>query len=134
MSASFAAAAKPFGGFDFNLRGKTPAEQIYCIDGIGFDGITMWINNAADLAKLEAYQKEKPDLKLIAALVGPTVNKLESFDREQMRQLASKVATMQGKSGLSSKNPRISPKKPWPDLRSSANYRCGKMRCLTVST
>ena len=73
MSASFSAAENPFGVFDFDLRGKTPAEQIRSIDGIGFDGITMWINNAADLAKLEACQKEKPDLKLIAALVGPTV-------------------------------------------------------------
>jgi hypothetical protein len=73
MSTSFVAAENSFGVFDFDLRGKTPAEQIRSIDGIGFDGITMWINNAADLAKLEAYQKEKPDLKLIAALVGPTV-------------------------------------------------------------
>jgi hypothetical protein len=111
MSASFAAAAKPFGGFDFNLRGKTPAEQIYCIDGIGFDGITMWINNAADLAILEACQKAKPDLKLIAALVGPTVNKPESFDREHMRQLASKVATMQGEIWLIIQKPKDQPEK-----------------------
>jgi hypothetical protein len=73
MTTSFVAAANPFGVFDFDLRGKTPAEQIQSIDGIGFDGITMWINNVTDLAKLEAYQKEKPDLKMIAALVGPTV-------------------------------------------------------------
>jgi|LakMenEpi05May12_1017382.scaffolds.fasta_scaffold00480_2 sugar phosphate isomerase/epimerase len=111
MSASFAAAANPFGVFDFDLRGKTPAEQIHSIDGIGFDGITMWINNAADLAKLEAYQKAKPDLKLIAALVGPTVGKPESFDRAHMRQLARKVASMQGKIWLIVQGPKDQPEK-----------------------
>lgn len=111
LSASQAIAENPFGVFDFDLRGKTPAEQIRSIDGIGFDGITMWINNAADLAKLEAYQKEKPDLKLIAALVGPTVGKPETLDREHMRQLARKVASMQGKIWLIIQGPKDDPEK-----------------------
>ena len=58
-----AAAENPFGLFDFNLRGKTPAEQIHSLDGIGYEGITLPLKTPKNLEMLEAYQAAKPDLK-----------------------------------------------------------------------
>lgn len=90
-------AANPFGLFDFNLRGADPAAQIRSLDGIGFDGITMPLNNPKDLAKLEAYQKAKPDLKLFAALYNINVDKPETFNRDHLRASARKLASMNAK-------------------------------------
>ncbi len=56
-STILALAENPFGLFDFNLRGKDPAQQIKSLDGIGYDGITMPLKTPKDLEKLEAYQK-----------------------------------------------------------------------------
>lgn len=97
LTVSIASAASPFGLFDFNLRGADPAAQIRSLDGIGYDGITMPLNNANDLAKLEAYQKAKPDLKLFAALFNINVDKPESFNRENLRATARKLASMDAK-------------------------------------
>lgn len=96
-TAYVAIAANPFGLFDFNLRGADPAAQIHSLDGIGYDGITMQLNNPADLAKLEAYQKAKPDLKLFAALYIINVDKPESFDRANLHAVARKLASMNAK-------------------------------------
>jgi hypothetical protein len=55
--------ANRFGVFDFNLRGKDPAEQIHSFDGIGFDRITMFIHQPKDLTRLEAFQAaNRPNL------------------------------------------------------------------------
>ena len=96
-SALLAAAANPFGLFDFNLRGKDPAEQIKSLGGIGYDGITMPLKSPADLAKLEAYQKAKPDLKLFAALCHIDYSKPADFNRDHFRKVVKKLATMDAK-------------------------------------
>jgi sugar phosphate isomerase/epimerase len=96
-SALFAAAENPFGLFDFNLRGKDPAEQIKSLDGIGYDGITMPLKTPKDLAKLEAYQKAKHDLKLFAALCHFDYSKPEDFDREHFRMVVKKLAGIDAK-------------------------------------
>ncbi len=89
------AVANPFGVFDFNLRGATPAEQIHSLDGIGFDGITMPLNSPKDLDRLEAYQKAKPDLKLIAALLHLQADK--PLPIEHLRLATQKAAAMNAK-------------------------------------
>jgi sugar phosphate isomerase/epimerase len=96
-SALFAAAANPFGLFDFNLRGKDPAEQIKSIEGIGYDGITMPLKTPKDLVKLEAYQKAKPDLKLFAALYHVDYSKPADFNREHFQKVVKKLAAMDAK-------------------------------------
>lgn len=88
-------AANPLGVFDFNLRGATPSEQIRSLDGIGFEGITMPLNSAKDLARLEAYQKAKPDLKLIAALLHLQADKPLPLDH--LKFVARKAAVMNAK-------------------------------------
>jgi sugar phosphate isomerase/epimerase len=90
-------AANPFGLFDFNLRGKTPAEQIHSLDGIGFDGITLPLNAPKDLVKLEAYQKAKPDLKVFAALIHLDADKPEAISRPHLQAVAKKLATLDAK-------------------------------------
>ncbi len=92
-----ASAAQPFGVFDFNLRGKTPAEQIHSLDGIGYDGITMQLNTPKSLATLEAYQAAKPDLTLLAAFVVIDYSKPESFNREHLKNVVKKLASMHAK-------------------------------------
>lgn len=87
--------ANPFGVFDFNLRGATPAEQIHSLDGIGFDGITMPLNSPKDLVRLEGYQKAKPDLKLIAALLHLQADK--PLPMEHLRLATRKAAAMNAK-------------------------------------
>ncbi len=96
-TACVAFAANPFGLFDFNLRGADPAAQIHSLDGIGYDGITMPLNNPKDLEKLEAYQKAKPDLKLFAALFNINVDKPESFNRANLHATARKLGSMNAK-------------------------------------
>ncbi len=89
------AVANPFGVFDFNLRGATPAEQIHSLDGIGFDGLTMLLNSPKDLERLDAYQKAKPDLKLIAALLHLQADK--PLPMEHLRLATHKAAAMSAK-------------------------------------
>lgn len=96
-STLFVAAESPFGLFDFNLRGKDPAEQIKSLDGIGYDGITMPLKSPKDLEKLEAYQKAKPDLKLFAALCHFDYSKPEDFNRDHFRIVVKKLAAMDAK-------------------------------------
>ena len=96
-SALFAAAANPFGLFDFNLRGKDPAEQIKSLDGIGYDGITLPLKTPKELEKLEAYQKAKPDLKLFAALCHYDYSKPADFNRNHFRKVVEKLAAMDAK-------------------------------------
>ncbi len=105
-SALFAAAENPFGLFDFNLRGKDPAEQIKSLDGIGFDGITMPLKTPKDLEKLEAYQKAKPDLKLFAALCHFDYSKPEDFNRDHFRNVVKKLAAMDAKVWLITGGPK----------------------------
>lgn len=90
-------AANPFGLFDFNLRGKTPADQIHSLDGIGFDGITMPLNAPKDLVKLEAYQQAKPDLKVFAALIHLDADKPESIQRPHLQAVVKKLASLDAK-------------------------------------
>lgn len=89
------AVANPLGVFDFNLRGATPAEQIHSLDGIGFEGLTMPLNSPKDLERLEAYQKAKPDLKLIAALLHLQAGKPLPLDH--LRLVTNKAAAMDAK-------------------------------------
>lgn len=96
-STLFAAATNPLGVFDFNLRGKDPAEQIHSLDGIGYDGVTMSLKTPQDLAKLEAYQKAKPDLKLFAALYHTDYSKPADFNRDHFRKVVQKLAAMNAK-------------------------------------
>ena len=96
-TALYAAAANPFGLFDFNLRGKDPAEQIHSLDGIGYDGITMPLKTPKDLEKLEAYQKAKPDLKLFAALCHIDYSRPADFNRDHFRKVVTKLAAMNAK-------------------------------------
>ena len=91
------AAANPFGVFDFDLRGKDPAEQIKSLDSIGYDGITMQLKTPKDLEKLEAYQKAKPDLKLFAALYQIDYSKPADFNRVHFRKVVKKLAAMDAK-------------------------------------
>lgn len=92
-SALFATATNPFGVFDFDLRGKDPAEQLRSVDGIGYEGFTMWFNND----KLKAYQNVKPDFKLVAAIVVIDIDKPESFKREHIKNASRKLASMNAK-------------------------------------
>ncbi len=92
-STLFAAAANPFGVFDFDLRGKDQEEQIRSVDNIGYEGFAMWFNNE----KIEAYQKAKPDFKLLAAIVVVDVDKPESFKREEVQIASRKLASMDAK-------------------------------------
>jgi sugar phosphate isomerase/epimerase len=92
-----ASAANPFGVFDFNLRGTTPAEQIKSLDGIGYDGITLPLNNPKNLATLEAYKAAKPDLKLIAALFNVDHSKPEPINREHLKNVVKALANYQAK-------------------------------------
>lgn len=96
-SALWAVAGNPFGVFDFNLRGKDPAEQIHSLDGIGFDGIAMPLNSPADLARLQAYLAAKPDLKLFAGLVHLQADKPQAIPRAHLRLVAAKLAEMHAK-------------------------------------
>ncbi|MGL5017727.1 MAG: sugar phosphate isomerase/epimerase family protein [Luteolibacter sp.] len=105
-TALFAAAENPFGLFDFDLRGKDPAEQIRSLDGIGFDGITMPLKTPQDLEKLEAYQKAKPDLKLFAALFDFNYSKPEDFNREHFENVVKKLAAMKAKVWLIVSGPK----------------------------
>ncbi|MFC7336059.1 sugar phosphate isomerase/epimerase family protein [Haloferula chungangensis] len=59
----------PFGVFDFNLRGKTPAEQIASLDGLGYDGLAMQLNTPQRLRTLEAYQAARPDFPLLVGFM-----------------------------------------------------------------
>lgn len=90
-------AAQPFGVFDFNLRGKTPAEQIHSLDGIGFDGIAMLLNTPKNLATLEAYKAAKPDLKLLAAFVSIDCAKPESINPEHLKNVVKVLASYHAK-------------------------------------
>ena len=99
-SVLWAVAQNPFGVFDFNLRGKDPAEQIHSLDGIGFDGIAMPLNSPADLARLEAYQKAKPDLKLLVALIHLQSDKPDAIPRAHLRTVAAKLAGLHAKMWL----------------------------------
>lgn len=92
-----ASAANPFGLFDFNLRGKTPADQIHSLDGIGFDGFTLPLSAPKDLVKLEAYQKAKPDLKVFAALIHLDADKPDAISRPHLQAVAKKLATLDAK-------------------------------------
>jgi sugar phosphate isomerase/epimerase len=92
-----AAAENPFGLFDFNLRGKTPAEQIHSLDGIGYEGITLPLKTPKHLQTLEAYRAAKPDLKVFAALVGIDYSKPGDFDREHMKKVVKTLATYHAK-------------------------------------
>lgn len=96
-SVLFAAASNPFGVFDFDLRGKDPAEQIQSVDGIGYEGFTMWFNNEQDLEKLKIYQKAKPDFKLFAAIIVIDIDKPESFRREHVKTASRKLASANAK-------------------------------------
>lgn len=99
-SSLWAVAENPFGVFDFNLRGNNPAEQIHSLDGIGFDGIAMPLNSPGDLARLQAYQKAKPDLKLFAGLIHLQSDKPEAIPRAHLRMVAAKLAEMHAKMWL----------------------------------
>jgi len=101
-----AAAENPFGLFDFNLRGKTPAEQIHSLDGIGYEGITLPLKTPKNLEMLEAYQAAKPDLKVFAALVGIDYSKPEDFNREHMKKVVKTLATFQAKLWLILNGPK----------------------------
>lgn len=93
-------AENPFGLFDFNLRGATPAEQIHSLDGIGFDGITMPLNSPKDLVKLEAYRAAKPDLKLFAGLVSLQSEHPDQIPRDHLRKVVAELAKMNAKMWL----------------------------------
>lgn len=97
LSTLSAFAANPFGVFDFDFRGKTPAEKIHSIDDCAFDGIAMWMNSPKDLEKFAAYQQAKPSTRLLAALLHLNADKPESFPREHLTKVAKKLATEQGK-------------------------------------
>jgi len=104
--------ANPFGVFDFNLRGKDPAEQIHSLDGIGFDGITMFIHQPKDLTRLEAFQAAKPDLRLCAGLYVVDYTKPEAFNRGHFNKVLKKLSSMDAKlwlilSGPKGNDPRI---------------------------
>lgn len=105
-STILALAGNPFGLFDFNLRGKDPAQQIKSLDGIGYDGITMPLKTPKDLEKLEAYQKAKPDLKLFAALCHIDYSKPEDFQREHFRLVVKKLAKLNAKVWLIISGPK----------------------------
>jgi sugar phosphate isomerase/epimerase len=105
-STILAMAGNPFGLFDFNLRGKDPAQQIKSLDGIGYDGITMPLKTPKDLEKLEAYQKAKPDLKLFAALCHIDYSKPEDFQREHFRLVVKKLAKLNAKVWLIISGPK----------------------------
>lgn len=106
FSALVAVAGNPFGVFDFNLRGKDPAEQIRSLDGIGYDGITMPLKSPKDLEKLEAYQKAKPDLRLFAALYHLDYSNPADFDRGHFRRVVGKLAAMDAKVWLIISGPK----------------------------
>lgn len=93
-------ARNPFGLFDFNLRGKDPAEQIHSLDGIGFDGIAMPLNAPKDLVKLQAYQAARPDLKLFAGLIHLQADMPDAIPRAHLRKVAAKLAQMDAKMWL----------------------------------
>lgn len=105
-STILALAGNPFGLFDFNLRGKDPAQQIKSLDGIGYDGITMPLKTPKDLEKLEAYQKAKPDLKLFAALCHIDYSKPEDFQREHFRLVVKKLSKLNAKVWLIISGPK----------------------------
>ena len=105
-SALIASAANPFGVFDFNLRGKDPAEQIHSLDGIGYDGIAMPLKTPQDLAKLDAYLKAKPDLKLFAGLYHTDYSKPADFNRDHFRKVVAKLAPMHAKVWLIISGPK----------------------------
>lgn len=99
-SLALAAGENPFGVFDFNLRGKDPASQIHSLDGIGYDGITMPLNNRADLVRLQAYQDAKPGLKVFAGLIHLQVDKPDAVPRAHLREVAATLAAMNAKMWL----------------------------------
>ncbi len=90
-------AAHPLGVFDFDLRGANPPEQIHSLDGIGFDGITMWMNSPQDLAKFKAYRVAVPATRLIAGLVILKADKPDGINFDHLRNVARELAGMNGK-------------------------------------
>ena len=116
-----AAAANPFGVFDFDLRGEDPAAQIHSLDGIGFDGIAVPLQSAKDLAKLEAYQQAKPDLKLFAALYYIDHSKPGNFNRDHFRKVVEKLATMNAKVWLILSGPKGADEKVVALVREAAD-------------
>ena len=112
LSAAFtlaAAAENPFGVFDFDLRGDDPAAQIHSLDGIGFAGITVSLQSAKDLAKLDAYQQAKPDLKVFAALYYIDHSKPANFKSDHFRKAVKKLASLNAKVWLILSGPKGSP-------------------------
>jgi sugar phosphate isomerase/epimerase len=82
--------ANPLGVFDFDFRGRTPAEKIKSIGGLGFEGIAMFFNGDNDIAKLEKYQAADPDLRFIAGLV--VNNHTGRLNIPQMERLIAKLS------------------------------------------
>jgi sugar phosphate isomerase/epimerase len=97
LSLNIAMAASPFGVFDFDLRGATPAEKIHSIDDCAFDGIAMWMNSPKELEKFNAYQSAKPSTRLLAALLHLHADKPADFNRDHLAKVAKKLATEHGK-------------------------------------
>ncbi len=92
-SPAFAAPpAIPFGVFDFNLRGKDPAAQIHSLDGLGFDGIAMQLQNAAQLDRLAAFLAAKPDLRLFAGYIVIDHRKPDTPSAAHIEEVAKALA------------------------------------------
>ena len=90
-------ASYPLTVFDFNFRGTSPAEQIRGIDRMGFDGIAMPLRVPSDLAKLDAYQKAQPDLKLVAGLYLVDTSKPDQLETAHLQRVLSKLSEMDAK-------------------------------------
>jgi sugar phosphate isomerase/epimerase len=90
-------AANPIGVFDFDLRGKDPAEQIRSLDGIGFDGVTVQLNQPKDVLTLDAYLQEKPDLRVFAGLIHINIDSKEPFSPDHIRTCAKKLSAIDAK-------------------------------------
>lgn len=92
-----ALASYPLTVFDFDFRGNNPAEQIRGIHRMGFDGIAMPLRVPDGLAKLDAYQKAQPDLKLVAGLYLVDTSKPDELETVHLQNVLSKLSEMDAK-------------------------------------
>jgi len=95
-AAPIGSGASPLGVTDFDLRGRSAKDKLGTIDGIGFSGVAMFLNNKGDITRLNQYLEVKRNLKLIAGLyVNDHTARLNTDQLDQViDQLAKMDATL----------------------------------------
>jgi thiamine monophosphate synthase len=118
-------ADNPFGVFDFNLRGKTPAEQISSLDGLGFDGFAMQLSTPAQLRKLKAYQAARPEFPLLVGFVALDLDQPNKIPPAHFNRVLATLAKGKVPLWVIAKGPKDQREKLLTVLRDTAD-RCKK--------